>query len=417
MVHVNQQYQTLIMLARTCRVLELRNFLRPSWCRFASRAAKKKKEKASPKITFGKVGHSLKCGIVGVPNVGKSSFFNLLTNGKAAAANYPFCTIDPNQGRVAVPDKRFERLCTLYKPEKCTPASMNVTDIAGLVKGANEGAGLGNSFLSHIGSVDAIYHLCRGFDSDSVSHVEGTIDPGRDLEIIAQELRLKDLAYAEKAIERTKSASRSNANKQVEIDTLQKARSLLATGEHDIRNGDWSEGEVMLLNPHFFLTAKPAMYVMNVSKEEYLSGKYKYLSEAQEFVNSVDSNTSVIPFSVEYEQELVDGVEEELKESAVPSVTQEGFKQLRLISFFTVGPDEVRAWPIHESFLAPQAAGRIHTDFEKTFIQAEVVLYDDLMACGSEEAAKTAGKLKKYGKEYLVQDGDVIHFRVAIRRK
>ena len=385
--------------------------------RWASRSAKKK-EAVSQKAIFGRVGHSLKCGVVGVPNVGKSSFFNLLTNSNVPAANYPFCTIDPNDGRIAVPDERFDVLCDMFKPAKRTPAYMKVTDIAGLVQGASEGKGLGNAFLSHIGVVDAIYHLCRGFESDTISHVEGSVDPARDLEIIAQELRLKDLSYIEGWLAKTQLKKKKvDPLKKVEYDAMQEALRILSTGEKDIRSGDWSDGEIAVLNPHCLLTAKPAMYVLNVSKEEYLGGQYKYLREVQDYVDSVDDGAKVTPFSVEYEQEIVGNDAAKTKESAVPAVVHLGFTQLNLVSFFTVGEDEVRAWPVYGHTLAPQAAGRIHTDFEKTFIQAETVRYEDLKECGSESAAKTAGKMKRYGKEYVVQDGDVIHFRTGARKK
>ncbi|XP_065190517.1 obg-like ATPase 1 [Sycon ciliatum] len=389
-----------------------------AYIRFASRSSKKGDQAAEEKVTFGKVGNSLKCGVVGVPNVGKSSFFNLVTNGKAKAENYPFCTIDPNDGRVAVPDARLDKLCEMYKPQKRTPSYLHVTDIAGLVKGAHEGKGLGNAFLNHISAVDGIYHLCRGFDSIDVSHVEGTVDPVRDLEIIAQELRLKDLEYLETRLPGLKMKIKKDAVAKTEYDTLLKAHSFLENGTADVRNGEWSEAEVRALNPHFLLTAKPAIYILNVSKDEYVAGEYKYLSAVEEYVGRRDSGRPlVIPFSVQYEQEVLDGVEEALAESAVPAAVRAGFRCLNLISFFTVGADEVRAWPVHMHCKAAQAAGRIHTDFEKTFILAEVCSYDDVIQHGDEAAVKAAGKQRRQGKEYKVADGDVMHFKCGSRKK
>nr|XP_002124995.1 obg-like ATPase 1 [Ciona intestinalis] len=386
---------------------------------------KKKKEVEKPPLILGRLGTSLKIGIVGLPNVGKSTFFNVLTKSEASAENFPFCTIDPNESRVPVPDERWEFLCKYHKPASKVPAFLSVVDIAGLVKGANEGQGLGNAFLSHISGCDAIFHMTRAFDDAEVVHVEGDVNPVRDLEIIQEELRLKDVEHLTKRLaELEKVYSRGGEKKyKLEFETLSKIKTLLVDEKKPVRDGEWGGKEIEVLNEHLFLTSKPQIYLVNLSEKDYIRKKNKWLMKIKTWVTENDSSAILIPFSGAFELKLAEMaddaerkayLEEQYKDSvgsALSKIVVTGFKCLGLQYFFTAGADEVKAWTIKTGFLAPQAAGRIHTDFEKGFIMAEVMKFSDFKELGSESAVKSAGKYRQQGRNYIVEDGDIIFFK------
>jgi obg-like ATPase 1 len=383
----------------------------------------KKKDDGSdaPKL-LGRIGTNLKIGIVGLPNVGKSTFFNVLTKSQAAAENFPFCTIDPNESRVPVPDPRFDFLVDYFKPDSKVPAFLNITDIAGLVKGASEGQGLGNAFLSHIKACDALFHMCRAFDDDDVTHVEGEVNPIRDFEIISDELRLKDLEYLNAAIDKfERTVLRASTDKKVkqEHEVLLKIRELLSEQKKHIRFSEWNAVEIEILNKHLFITAKPMIYLVNLSEKDYIRKKNKWLVKIKEWVETHDSGALVIPFSGPLEAKLMDMpqdekqryLDEQKAQSALDKIIVNGYRALQLIYFFTSGKDEVKAWTIQKGTKAPGAAGRIHTDFEKGFIMAEVMKFEDFKEEGSEVAAKAAGKYRQQGRNYVVEDGDIILFK------
>jgi len=371
---------------------------------------------------LGRVGTNLKMGILGLPNVGKSTFFNVLTQSEVRAENFPFCTVDPNESRVAVSDERFDWLVEHYKPLSRVPAFLNVVDIAGLVKGASEGQGLGNAFLSHVGACDALFHLVRAFDDDDVTHVEGGVDAVRDLDIITSELRLKDLSYLEGAVERIgKSANRAGAGDKTikqEHDVLLKIKDLLS--QKFVRQCEWNEKEVEVLNKHLFLTAKPIVYLVNLSEQDYINKKNKWLPKIKSWIDKNDSGAALIPFSGAFETKVVNmdpaSKIEFFKEagatSALDKIIKIGYKALCLEYFFTAGKDEVKCWTIQKGCKAPQAGGKIHTDFEKGFIMAEVMKVADLIELGNENAVKGAGKYRQQGRNYVVDDGDIILFKV-----
>ena len=410
------------------RVLVL--FSQPNTRLFSSRRPKMppKKPAVQEKILLGRPSNNLKIGVVGLPNVGKSSFFNCITQSAAAAENYPFCTIDPEEARVAVPDERFEWLCQVYKPASKVPAYLTVIDIAGLVKGAAAGQGLGNAFLSHIKAVDGIFHVVRAFDDPDVVHVEGELDPVRDLEIIQDELRLKDEEFLEKQVEALiKTTSRSSGSladkaKKEELDTVKKLLDWVKQ-KKDVRKGDWTNKEVEIINPLQLITAKPVIYLVNLTEKDYIRKKNKWLPKIKAWVDENNPGDLIIPFSVAFESQLVllpdtaDKAafqEEKAAQSALPKIIVAGYHALQLIYFFTAGADEVRAWTIRRGSKAPQAAGTIHTDFERGFIMAEVMHYADLKEAGTEAQVKAAGKYLQKGKDYVVEDGDVIFYKFNV---
>ncbi|CAF3965120.1 unnamed protein product [Rotaria magnacalcarata] len=381
----------------------------------------KKKEEPKPKPLIGRLGTNLKMGIVGLPNAGKSTFFNILTKSSVPAENFPFCTINPNESRVSVPDSRFDFLCQYYEPLSKQPAYLNVVDIAGLVKGASEGQGLGNAFLSHIKACDGIFHMIRIFDEPDIAHVEGNVDPIRDMEIIHDELRLKDLELAKKVAEDLEKKVVRGNDKTLKIDyeTINKVLHLLNEEKGSVRFHDWNEKEIEVLNKHLFNTSKPMVYLLNMSEEDYIKKKNKWLSKVKQWIDEHDPGATVIPFSANYEYRLIDLSAEEsekaIKESGAPSALEKiilaGYRALQLCYFFTCGKDEVKAWTVQVGTKAPHAAGRIHTDFEKGFIMAEVMKYEDFKEYGSENAVKAEGKYRQQGKNYTVEDGDIIYFK------
>lgn len=381
-----------------------------------------KKDQKEPEraLLMGRMGTNLKVGIVGVPNVGKSTFFNVLTESQAAAENFPFCTIDPNESRVPVPDERFDYLCEYFKPLSKVPAFLNVVDIAGLVKGASEGQGLGNAFLSHIKACDAIFHLCRAFEDDDVTHVEGDVNPVRDIEIINEELRLKDEEQLMASIEKLgRTVLRGEKKDKAEYDVLCKIKELLVDQKKHIRFGDWNANDIEVLNKYLFITSKPMVYLVNLAEKDYIRKKNKWLIKIKEFLDANDPHATMIPFSGLIETNLLGMSAEEKKnfcevnktQSSLSKIIVTGYKALQLCYFFTAGKDEVKAWTIQKGTKAPQAAGRIHTDFEKGFIMAEVMKFDDFKEAGNEVAVKAAGKYRQQGRNYVVEDGDIILFK------
>jgi len=383
----------------------------------------KKKVEEEKMVLIGRMGTNLKCGIVGLPNVGKSTFFNVLTKtSMAAAENFPFCTIDPNEARVPVPDTRFDWLVEHHKPASKVPAFLNVTDIAGLVKGASEGQGLGNAFLSHIKACDALFHLCRTFEDPDITHVEGDVDPVRDLDIINEELRIKDIEYFEKVYDEVERKYVRGGDKTFknEYEILSKIKKILIEEKRHLRFGDWNQNDIEVLNKHLFITSKPMIYLVNLSEKDYIRKKNKFLPKIKEYVDKNDPGATIIPISGAFELKLQEmetdderkAYQEETKcQTNLEKVIVQGYKALQLIYFFTAGPDEVKAWTIQRGFKAPQAAGRIHTDFEKGFIMAEVMKFEDFKEHGSEAGVKAAGGYRQQGKNYTVLDGDIIFFK------
>lgn len=361
-------------------------------------------------------------GIVGLPNAGKSTFFNILTKSSVPAENFPFCTINPNESRVPVPDARFDFLCQHYEPLSKQPAFLNVVDIAGLVKGASEGQGLGNAFLSHIKACDGIFHMVRIFDEEDIAHVEGNVDPIRDIEIIHNELRLKDLELAKKAGEdlEKKVVRGNDKTLKGDYETINKVIQILGEERGNLRFADWNEKEIEVLNKHLFNTSKPMVYLLNMAEEDYIKKKNKWLGKVKQWIDEHDVGATVIPFSANYELRLVDLSDEErakvIAENNAPSTLEKvilaGYRALQLCYFFTCGKDEVKAWTVQIGTKAPHAAGRIHTDFEKGFVMAEVMKYDDFKEHGCENAVKAEGKYRQQGKNYTVEDGDIIYFKV-----
>lgn len=365
----------------------------------------------------------MKLGIVGLPNVGKSTLFNAITSAGAEAANYPFCTIEPNVGVVTVPDKRLDVLEKMYDSKKKLYAAIEFYDIAGLVKGASKGEGLGNKFLSHIREVEAIVHVVRCFDDGNVVHVEGNVDPVRDIETINLELILSDLEVLQRRMERSTKAFRAGEkNAKLEMELMEKLKAHLEA-EKPVRTFEATEEEKEIIKGLFLITSKPVLYVCNLSEDDLVSGNLEneYVKKVKEYAKG--EQAEVVSISAKIEEELSTLEEEEklemlkeygIEEPGLHKLIQASYRLLGLISYLTAGVQEVRAWTIKQGTKAPQAAGKIHTDFERGFIRAEVVSYDELIECGSEAAAKEKGCYRLEGKDYVVKDGDVILFRFNV---
>jgi len=360
-----------------------------------------------------------KCGIVGLPNVGKSTLFNALTEAGIAAENYPFCTIDPNVGIVPVPDPRLDQLAAIVKPERVLPTTMEFVDIAGLVEGASKGEGLGNKFLSHVRETDAIAHVVRCFENDDVVHVSGKVDPVSDIEIINTELALADLETVERVLLRAEKQTRSGDKEMVaRVALLTKVRdSLSETG--NVRNLDLEKDQKKLISDLNLLTMKPVEYIANVAEDGFENNPL--LDQVRELASNENARVVPVCASIEAEVSQLDREDREeflaalgLKESGLAGVIRAGYALLELLTFFTAGVKEVRAWTVTNGATAPNAAGRIHTDFERGFIRAEVTAFDDFINCNGENGAKEAGKLRLEGKEYIVHEGDVMHFRFNV---
>ncbi len=364
----------------------------------------------------------MKLGIVGLPNVGKSTLFNAITNAGAEVANYAFCTIEPNVGVVAVPDYRLDELAKMYSPKKITPAVIEFVDIAGLVKGASKGEGLGNKFLSHIREVDAVIHVVRCFDNDDIMHVSGSVDPKRDIETINLELILSDLEILDRRIDRTAKAAKGDKSLLTELEFLKRLKTELENGV-GARAVEADDDEKAILADIGLLSAKPVIYACNMSEDDFASNienneRYKAVCEIAKA-----EGAEVLPICAELEAEISSLSKEEkemfLSDAGIESggldmLIQRSYSLLGLISYLTAGEPEVRAWTIKKGTKAPQAAGKIHSDFERGFIRAEVISFDELMACGSMQAAKENGKIRSEGKDYVMQDGDIVLFRFNV---
>ncbi len=366
---------------------------------------------------------SLKCGIVGLPNVGKSTLFNCLSNAKAQSANFPFCTIEPNVGVISVPDDRLTKLVEMCNPRSTVPATVEIVDIAGLVKGASKGEGLGNKFLANIRETDAILHVLRCFDDDNITHVDTTVDPVRDMEVINYELQLKDLETVESRLSKTEKAAKAGGDKtaKMQLEVLNAYKEALEQGKPARSVKIEGKEEEKFAKELFLLTNKPVLYVCNVDDSAAVSGNH-YVEEVRKAIAGEDADLMIVAAKTESEIAELDTWEERkefleeigLSESGVSRLIRAAYALLDLQTYFTAGPDEVRAWTFLRGTKAPQAAGIIHTDFEKGFIRAEVIKYDDYVSLGSEAAVKEAGKMGVEGKEYVVQDGDIMHFRFNV---
>lgn len=366
---------------------------------------------------------ALQCGIVGLPNVGKSTLFNCLSNAKAQSANFPFCTIEPNVGVITVPDDRLTKLVEMCEPRSVVPATVEIVDIAGLVKGASKGEGLGNKFLANIRETDAILHVLRCFDNDNITHVDGTVDPVRDKEIIDYELQLKDLETVEARIAKTQKQAQTGGDKvaKMQYEVLKQYKDALDQGLPARSVQFETVDEQKFARELFLLTNKPVMYVCNVDDSSAVDGN-KYVDAVREAIKNENAQLLIVAAQTEAEIAELDTWEERqeflaeigLEESGVARLIRAAYALLNLQTYFTAGADEVRAWTFLRGSKAPQCAGIIHTDFEKGFIRAEVIKYDDFVNLGSEAAVKEAGKMSVEGKEYVVQDGDIMHFRFNV---
>ena len=366
---------------------------------------------------------ALQCGIVGLPNVGNSTLFNCLSNAKAQSANFPFCTIEPNVGVITVPDERLNKLVEIVEPKNVVPATVEIVDIAGLVKGASKGEGLGNKFLANIRETDAILHVLRCFDNDNITHVDGSVDPVRDKEIIDYELQLKDLETVEARIARTQKQAQTGGDKvaKMQYEVLKQIKDALDQGLPARSVKFETPDEQKFARELFLLTSKPVMYVCNVDDASAVNGN-KYVDAVREAVKNEDAQILIVAAQTEADIAELDTWEERqeflaeigLEESGVARLIRAAYALLNLQTYFTAGVVEVRAWTFLRGSKAPQCAGIIHTDFEKGFIRAEVIKYDDFVSLGSEAAVKEAGKMSVEGKEYVVQDGDIMHFRFNV---
>ena len=364
----------------------------------------------------------MKLGMVGLPNVGKSTLFNALTNAGAESANYPFCTIEKNVGIVSVPDARLDKLAEMYEPDKFTPATLEFVDIAGLVKGASKGEGLGNKFLGDIREVDAIVHVVRCFEDDNIIHVDGRINPASDIETINLELIFSDMEMVARRIDRTKKALKGDKKLQVQVDFLERLQAHLEEGK-SARGFDFTEDELSWIHDMPLLSAKPVIYAANMSEEDFRNGvdQNEHYQEVKAIAEA--EHAAVLPICAKIDEDIADMEADAkamfledlgLEESGLNRIIREGYSLLGLISYLTAGKQEVRAWTITKGTKAPQAAGKIHTDFERGFIKAEVVNYQDLLDCGSFAGAREKGLVRMEGKEFVVQDGDVILFRFNV---
>ncbi|EMG47754.1 GTP-binding protein [Candida maltosa Xu316] len=390
--------------------------------------APKKKGVAEKPILLGRPGNNLKSGIVGLANVGKSTFFQAVTRCPLGnPANYPFATIDPEEARVIVPSARFDKLCELYKPKSEVPAFLTVYDIAGLTKGAHAGEGLGNNFLANIRAVDSIFQMVRAFDDADIIHINDEVNPIADLDIIKDELRLKDIEFANTYLEGVEKITKRGGQslevkqKKEEAEFVKKIIQMLEEGKR-IANQTWTSKEVDIINQMLLLTAKPCIYLINLSEKDYIRKKNKWLLKIKEWVDTNSPGDLIVPLSVSFEEKLANMETDDEREayckevgaqSALPKIIVAMRQKLDLISFFTGGADEVREWTIRKWYTAPQAAGTIHTDLERTFILAQVMKYDDLVEYGDENSVKAAGKLLQKGKDYFVEDGDIIYVKAG----
>ena len=390
--------------------------------------APKKKGVVEKPVLLGRPGNNLKSGIVGLANVGKSTFFQAITRCPLGnPANYPFATMDPEEARGIVPSPRFDKLCELYKPKSEVPAFLTVYDIAGLTKGAHAGEGLGNNFLANIRAVDSIFQMVRCFDDADIIHINDEVNPIADLDIIKDELRLKDIEFANTYLEGVEKIAKRGGQslevkqKKEEAEFVKKVIQMLEDGKR-IANQTWTAKEVDIINQMFLLTAKPCIYLINLSEKDYIRKKNKYLLKIKEWVDANSPGDLIVPLSVSLEEKLANMESDEEREayckeigaqSALPKIIVAMRQKLDLISFFTGGPDEVREWTIRKWYTAPQAAGTIHTDLERTFILAQVIKYDDLIELGDENSVRAAGKLMQKGKDYFVEDGDIIYVKAA----